>query len=203
MKIKMIEYLVKKQEQLIESFHHKYLSINRSLSTDVFKFRFTLLEDASKQLVNLNICGRPFWVQITLFSKICTADTSSIAVSLIKYQSKTIVSRWIFKKNIKPFKKWTESNTSDGWITFNDFLSWCTRRWWKNTCMVNKLKDHLWKDLVFEMKKFLKSMTYELIKLIFSIDSNDEPSLCEKKTMEFVWFTLPLVLWNSKKRKNG
>jgi hypothetical protein len=60
MKIKMIEYLVKKQEQLIESFHHKYLSTNRSLSTDVFKFRFTLLEDASKQLVNLNICGRPF-----------------------------------------------------------------------------------------------------------------------------------------------
>jgi len=49
-----------------------------------FSYQFTLLADASKQLVNLNICGRLFWVQITLFSNICTAGVLSIAVSLIK-----------------------------------------------------------------------------------------------------------------------
>ncbi len=49
-----------------------------------FHLIFTFVAEASKQFVNLNICGRLFCVQITLFSNICTADVLSIAASLYK-----------------------------------------------------------------------------------------------------------------------
>ena len=126
------EYLVARQEPLVESFHRKYLSKNgreENLSSSTCAVtELTLTAAGSKQFVNLKICGRLFCVQMTLFSNICTAAVSSIAISLEAAHCASPVSILLV---YSPFKKWTQPNSSDNGIAFGQLLARCTWRWYQ------------------------------------------------------------------------
>ena len=92
-------------------------------SLTVAKLTFTAAE--SKQFVNLKICGRLFWVQMTLFSNICTAAVSSIAVSL---EAAPCMSSLSILFVHAPVQEWTQPNSSDNRISFGQLLP---RRPWR------------------------------------------------------------------------